>query len=88
MSDMKKAQTEVSSILNDFGFNEKEFCKHMSNDHRTLQQSFTRLCVQWLRTCASEDYHYDERNEASHEVAKKMLKDELEEKNTYCLPFI
>lgn len=63
----------VSSMVNNMCFSEKEFCKLFSTEHRTLPQSFTRLCVEWLKTCASEEYQFDPRNEDSHIVAKQMI---------------
>ena len=75
---MKNAKTQeqvrkVSEMLNSFTFDYKGFCEEMTREHRTLQQSFTRLCIQWLCTCASDEYRYDGRNEASHEVAKALI---------------
>ena len=73
-SDKTKEQVrQVSDMLNSFSFDYKGFCEEMTREHRTLQQSFTRLCIQWLCTCASDDYRYDGRNEASHEVAKALI---------------
>lgn len=69
----KKEAEQVADMLNSYSFNPEEFCKAMTKEHRTLQQSFTRLCIHWLCTCASDDYHYDGRNEASHEVAKAII---------------
>ena len=70
---MQENVNNVSRMLNNFGFNNDAFCELMTREHRTLQQSFTRLCIAWLATCASDDYRYDGRNEASHEVAKMLL---------------
>ena len=82
---MIKDVEQVEDFLNDYSFSPKEFCKVMSTrTHRTIQQSFTRLCVEWLKTCASEDYRTDGRNEASHQVAKELL----EGKDDITLPFI
>lgn len=64
---------KVSDMLNNMSFDYEGFCKAMSNEHRTLQQNFTRLCIQWLCTCASDEYRYDGRNEASHEIAKALI---------------
>lgn len=69
----REAAEKVSEMLNSYSFSYDGFCKAMTNQHRTLQQSFTRLCLKWLETCASEEYRYDGRNEASHKVAKKLL---------------
>ena len=73
MNSEKKNVEVVSNMLNSFSFNPEEFCKEMTREHRTLQQSFTRLCIHWLCTCASDDYRYDGRNEASHEIAKALI---------------
>ena len=46
----------------------------MANDHRTLQQGFTRLALAWLVHLAGlKEGHYDLRNEASVKLAKKLL---------------
>ena len=74
MSDhTKKAHEEVSDMLNSFGFNNELFCEEMSKDHRTIQQNFTRLCLAWIKTCASEDYRHDDRNRESHVKCKAIV---------------
>ncbi len=85
MSDTsKKIADAITSELNSFSFNAKDVARAMTSEHKTLQQNFTRLCVEWLKVCGSEEYNYDDRNEASHEVGKKVapLLDDT------CLPFI
>lgn len=69
----EKQVNQVSEMLNSFTFDYEGFCKQMCREHRTLQQSFTRLCLQWLITCASDDYQYDGRNEESHLIAKALI---------------
>lgn len=69
----KQNAEKVAVMLNVFGFDNDGFCDAMCRQHRTLQQNFTRLCIAWLATCASDDYRYDGRNEASHEVAKALI---------------
>ena len=64
---------KVSDMLNSFTFDYEGFCKQMCREHRTLQQSFTRLCIHWLCTCASDEYRFDGRNEASHVIAKALI---------------
>ncbi len=86
MSSEKENVQKVSSMLNSFSFSTKEFCKLMCYEHRTLQQSFTRLCIEWLCTCASDEYRYDGRNEASHIVAKALI--ESQDADFIGLPFI
>lgn len=73
MSREKENVRKVSDMLNSMGFNPEEFCKEFTKEHRTLQQNFTRLCIQWLATCASDDYRFDGRNEASHVIAKALI---------------
>lgn len=68
----KKNVDTVSTMLNDFSFSAKGFCEGMTREHRTLQQSFTRLCIEWLQTCADANYRYDGRNEASHKIAVEL----------------
>ena len=63
----------LSDLLNSFQFNPERVCQAMTREHRTLQQSFTRLCIHWLVTCASDEYQFDGRNEASHEIAKALI---------------
>ena len=65
--------TKVSEMLNNMTFDYEGFCKEMTKEHRTLQQSFTRLCIQWLCTWASDEYRYDGRNEASHLISKALI---------------
>ena len=64
----------VSHIVNVYGAAEAEFfVREMAREHRTLQQGFTRLCRAWLLHLASlEEPHYDLRNEASVELARKI----------------
>lgn len=73
MSKMSNNVEMVSDMLNKFGFDPEDFCKEFTKEHRTIQQSLTRLCVHWLCTCASDEYRYDGRNEASHVVAKALI---------------
>jgi hypothetical protein len=69
----KETVQTVTDYVNSFSNKEKEFIQEMSGEHRTLQQSFTKLCLAWLEHCASEDYHFDGRNEASHNVSKQIV---------------
>lgn len=64
---------KVSLMLNSLSFDPEDFCKEFTKEHRTIQQSFTRLCIHWLCTCASDDYRFDGRNEASHQIAKALI---------------
>jgi hypothetical protein len=70
----EKAVRVMSDYVNTFGSRVKEFNFNMANEHRTLQQSFTKLCLAWIEYCASEDYRTDGRNEATKLTAQKLLK--------------
>lgn len=69
----KENASKVAEMLNALNFNYEGFCKAMTHEHRTLQQNLTRLCIHWLSTCADDEYRYDGRNEASHQVAKALI---------------
>ncbi len=67
-----EAAKKVSQIVNYSGGHGTDgFIQEMSNDHRTLQQSFTRLCLQWLEYIASTD-RVDPRNKDSKKIAQQM----------------
>jgi len=72
--EVREAVQSVSHIVNAYGNEEVDFfVKQMSRQHRTLQQAFTRICQAWFLHLASlEESHYDLRNEASVELAKKI----------------
>lgn len=75
---MKKELTErervtkefTRSILNTFT-DPDDFVDAMLNEHRTIQQNFTRLVADYLAKLAEEG-RFDARNEASVEFAKKV----------------
>jgi hypothetical protein len=73
MKQTKELVQEVSDYVNTFNDKSKEFCEAMSCEHRTLQQSFTKLCLQWLEHCASVEYRTDGRNEQSKKIAMELL---------------
>jgi hypothetical protein len=75
--DGKALAREVSRTLNSFCHDEtiKEFVDTMVCEHRTLQQTFTKLCVEWFKALA-EDHNasrFDLRNEASCKLAKLIV---------------
>jgi hypothetical protein len=95
---MRKTGKEMASEMTDFvntfsSDSKKEFVQAMANEHRTLQQSFTRLCLEWIEHCASQEYRTDGRNESSHTTCKIMVEAYKEKQNTLLplsafLPFI
>jgi hypothetical protein len=95
---MRKSGKEMANEMTDFvnTFSDepkKEFVQAMSNEHRTLQQSFTRLCLEWIEHCASQEYRTDGRNESTHATCKALVEAYKEKQNTLLplskyLPFI
>jgi hypothetical protein len=73
MRDAKQIVSEVTNYVNTFGDVHTEFIKSMEVEHRTLQQSFTRLCLKWIEHVASEEYRHDLRNEQAHKTCKLMM---------------
>ena len=76
----------VTDYLNSFSHKNEAFIKAMNREHRTSQQSFTKLCLAWLENCASEEYHFDGRNEASHKVSKEVVEGFRDAKGTMSNP--
>jgi hypothetical protein len=73
MTKTKELVQEITSYVNTFNDKSQEFCQQMSCEHRTLQQSFTKLCLKWLEHCASDEYRTDGRNEQSQKIARELL---------------
>lgn len=71
----RNAAKEVSNIVNYSGAGIEGFLDEMGRDHRTLQQSFTRLCLQWLEQVAERKgpQFTDARNETSQKIAEKVI---------------
>lgn len=66
--------TDVLNLMsNDNQRSHLVFCRAMERQHRTLQQSFTRLVVAWLVYAADPAYRTDLRNEGTHELAMSLL---------------
>lgn len=79
-----KAAMELGNALNDMCFDYKKFAESIKYFHPTLQQSLFRLIREMINVQADESRYYDDRNRASHEVAK-LLKEIIENQ---CLPYI
>lgn len=63
----------MADLVNAYGSTKtNEFVHAMAGQHRTLQQSFTRLCVAWFEDLAKRE-HYDARNEASVMLAREFV---------------
>ena len=81
-----KAAKELEHALNDYGWNEKRFASAVTTFHRTLQQTLFRSMVEVIRVMGSEDYGYDLRNKASHEICKRIVESGVLEDDM--IPFI
>ena len=65
----------ISRFCNGMSAHERAaFIGIMARDHRTLQQGFTKVCVDWLLHLSQVE-HYDGRNEASVKLAKRLVGD-------------
>jgi hypothetical protein len=63
----------LSQFCNSFNPDTEGLINEFKNEHRTIQQSFTKFCLKWIEFVGSDDYKFDLRNEQSHEVCKKIL---------------
>ena len=71
--DAFKFKEHVSDFVNCYNPESDRFIRLMAGEHRTIQQAFTKLCLQWLEKAADEDYQTDGRNEASQSVARELI---------------
>lgn len=74
---------DLAMYVNSFSHSGKKFAKELMNEHRTLQQNVMRLFMTCIKTW-SEQEHYDDRNRATVELSKKIMKSVGE----YSLPMI
>lgn len=74
---LDKSAESAADFMEDFSNNYNcpmtSFIELMTRKHRTLQQTFTKLCLKWIEKVASPEYTYDGRNEASHKQCKRLL---------------
>ena len=71
----------ITKYVNQMGNSPEVLARLLSKAHPTLQQSIMRLFVLYCNEIALKPY-YDARNEASGELAKKVVALNV------CLPFI
>lgn len=81
-----KAAKDLERALNDYGWNPAIFAESTRYFHRTLQQNLVRTVVAIIKIVGSEDYRTDLRNQASHELCKRIVESGLLD-DTH-LPFI
>ena len=68
-----KAAQELERALNDYSWNPKRFAESTRYYHRTLQQELMRTIVAIIQMVGDESYGTDLRNQASHELCKKII---------------
>lgn len=72
-SDKPKFTADViDGFVNDFGFADDLVAETMAYNHPTLQQSFMRLCLKFIKKMSEKKY-WDGRNEASVKTAQKIM---------------
>ena len=79
-----KQAMELENILNSMSFDSKKFAESIKYFHPTLQQKLFRLIRDIINVQADENRIYDDRNQASHNLAMELKK--ISEK--YPLPYI
>lgn len=67
----REVASALTTAVNCF-FDERKAAEYMLREHRTLQQTFTRVCVEWLFALSKQEF-YDDRNAASVKLAKDLF---------------
>ena len=68
-----KAAQELERALNDMSWNPQKFAESTRYYHRTLQQELMRTIVAIIKMVGDENYRTDLRNQASHELCRKII---------------
>jgi len=68
-----QAAKQLEDALNSYLWNPQRFAMSVPYLHRTLQQTLFRTIVTTIKLMASDDYPHDQRNKASHEIAKRII---------------
>lgn len=72
-----KAAKDLERALNDYGWSPALFAESTRYFHRTLQQNLVRTIVAIIKIVGSEDYRTDLRNQASHELCKRIVESRI-----------
>lgn len=74
--DAEQMARAMADFANRMGRGEhiEEFVAEMGNEHRTLQQMFTKLCLRWIEHVGHEEYRSDLRNIDSHIACAEMVR--------------
>jgi hypothetical protein len=63
----------IEDYFNSYQNKEMALIKQMERKHRTLQQSFSKFTLKWIEYMATDEYRVDGRNQASQQVAKRLI---------------
>lgn len=69
-----KLAKDWEMAVNSYNFNPKRFAAAIPDMHPTLQQSLYRLIRECIKVMADDSRRYDDRNRASHEEARAIMK--------------
>lgn len=81
-----KAAMELENALNDMSWDSRKFAESIIYYHRTLQQTLFRSIIEVIKVMGSENYGYDLRNEASHNIARNIVESGILDNES--IPFI
>lgn len=84
----EKMANEMADFVNSFSPRNKEFIIAMCLQHRTLQQSFGRLVMEYIFYMATQVKHTDPRNEATVKLCREILNNVPDFEYKKNLPFI
>lgn len=79
-----KQAMDLENALNNMSFDSKKFAESIKYFHPTLQQKLFRLIRDIIEVQADEKRYFDDRNKASHNLAKELKKIT----DTFSLPYI
>lgn len=63
----------LANFASSLSLDPEDFFYVLSMQHRTIQQSVTRLFMKWMEFMASPDYKTDPRNIASKNLAEELV---------------
>lgn len=83
MKQAKEVTDKLTDYLNSFSNKEKNnaFCLAMSNEHRTLQQNFTSLCLKWIAVMGNNDPEFN--NELNIKSEEDFCRRLIDPRNNY-----
>lgn len=74
VSSIEELCEEIGETIIWSEFNKDIFFQLLLMQHRTLQQSFTRLCLFWIRWVARDDYQTDLSNCRAHDLCAEIIR--------------